>query len=64
MKDNGYKLVKEWSIRYPAQTITDKDYADDIALLANILAQAESLLNCLERAAADIGIHDNADITE
>ena len=32
-KDNGFKLRKERSRRYPAQTITDVDYADDIALL-------------------------------
>ena len=35
MKENGFKLTKERSKRYPAQTITDADYADDIALLAN-----------------------------
>ncbi len=35
MKENGFKLAKERSRRYPAQTITDADYADDIALLAN-----------------------------
>ena len=35
MKDNGFKLTKERSRRYPAQTITDTDYADDIAILAN-----------------------------
>ena len=32
MKDNGFKLAKERSRRYPAQTITNADYADDIAL--------------------------------
>ena len=32
MKDNGFKLTKERSRRYPAQTITDADYTDDIAL--------------------------------
>ena len=35
MKDNGFKLAKERSRRYPAQTITDADYADNIAFLAN-----------------------------
>ena len=30
MKENGFKLAKEKSRRYPAQTITD--YTDDIAL--------------------------------
>ena len=36
MKDNNFKLAKEKSRRYLAQTITDADYANDIALLANI----------------------------
>ena len=35
MKENGFKLVKERNRRYPAQTIKDADYTDDIALLAN-----------------------------
>ena len=29
MKDDGFKLTKEKSRRYLAQTITDTDYADD-----------------------------------
>ena len=33
MKENGFKLTKERSRRYPAQTITDTDYPDDIGLL-------------------------------
>ena len=48
MKENGFKQAKERSRRYPAQTITDANYADDIALLANSPAQAESLLYSLE----------------
>ena len=35
MKDNSFNLTNERSRRYPAQTITDVDYADDLALLAN-----------------------------
>ena len=35
MKENGFKLSKEKSKRYPAQTITDTYYADNIALPAN-----------------------------
>ena len=50
MNDNGFKLAKERSRRYPAQTITDADYIDDTALLANIPIQAETLLHSLERA--------------
>ena len=48
MKENGFKLAKERSRRYLAQTITNAEYADDIALLANTRAQAESLLHSLE----------------
>ena len=48
----------------PQKTITDADYADDIAILANTPAQAETLLHCLERAAAGIGLHVNAHKTE
>ena len=36
IKENGFKLTKERSRRYPTKTITDADYADDTALLANI----------------------------
>ena len=56
MKENGFKLTKERSRRYHAQTITDADYTDDLALLAN----AENLLHSQEWAAAGIGLHVNA----
>ena len=35
IRENGFELTKKRSRRYPAKTITDVDYADDIALLAN-----------------------------
>ena len=60
MKDNGFKLANERSRRYPAQTITDADYADDIALLVN----TPTLLHSLKRAAAGIGLHVKPDKTE
>ena len=63
-KDNGFKLAKERSRKYPTQTITDADYQDDIALPANTPAQAETLLHCLEWAAAVIHLNVNADKTE
>ena len=62
IKENGFKLTKERSRRYPG--ITDADYADDIVLLANAPAQAETLLHSLERAAAGISLHVNAHKTE
>ena len=64
MKDNDLKLAKERSRRYSTQTITDIDYTDDIALLANTPAQAKTLLHSLERAAGGIGLHVSADKTE
>ena len=63
MKENGFKLAKERSKRYPAQTITDADYASDIALLTNKPAQAEALLHSLQWTAAGIGPHVNTDKT-
>ena len=48
----------------PQKTITDADYADDIAILANTPDQAETLLHSLERAAAGIGLYVNAHKTE
>ena len=71
MKDNGFKLAKERSSRYPAQTITHADDADDITLLANTPAQAETLLHNLERASTkymlcnqrcDILIHNDSSL--
>ena len=46
IKENGFKLTKKRSRRYPATTITDAD--DDIAILANTPDQAETLLHSLE----------------
>ena len=64
IRENGFQLTKRRSKRYPAKTITDADYADDLALLANTPNQAETLLHSLERAAAGIGLHVNANKTE
>ena len=60
IRENGFELTKKRSRRYPAKTITDADYADDIAILANTSNQAETLLHSLERAAAGIGLHVNS----
>ena len=64
IRENGFVLTRKRSRRYPAKTITDADYADDIALLVNTPNQAETLLHSLERAAAGIGLHVNAHKTE
>ena len=64
IRENGFELTKKRSRRYPAETITDADYADDIAILANTPNQAKTLLHSLERATAGIGLHVNAHKTE
>ena len=64
IKENSFKLTKERSGMCPAKTITDADYDNDIALLANAPAQTETQLHSLEQATADIGLHVNAHKTE
>ena len=64
IRENGFELTKKRSRRYPAKTITDSDYADEITVLANTPDQAETLLLSLERAAASISLYVNAHKTE
>ena len=64
MKENGFTLAKARSGRYTARTLTNADYADDIALLANAPVQAEYRLHSLEQAVGGIGLNVNADKTE
>ena len=55
--ENGFELTKKRSRRYLQKTITD---ADDIAILVNAPAQAETLQDSLERTITSIGLHVNA----
>ena len=64
IKENGFEVTKKRNRRYPAKTIIDADYADDIAILGNTPDQVETLLHSSERAAAGIGLHVNAHKTE
>ena len=41
MKENGLKLKKARSRRYPAKAIIEADYANDLALLKNTSAQSD-----------------------
>ena len=45
MKENVFKLTKERSRRYPAQTITYADYADDTALNGTSLKLVDKFTN-------------------
>ena len=60
----GFTLTTSRSRRYPAKKITDVDYADDIALLADNNTNAQKLLHLLEESAAVIGLYTNATKTE
>ena len=61
---NNHLLLRCYVVSSYWKTITDADYADDIALLANTPNQTETLLHSLERYAAGIGLHVNAHKTE
>ena len=65
IRENGPDLTKKRSRRRdPAKTITDADYGDDIAIVANTTKPAETLLYSLERAPAGIGLQVKANKTE
>ena len=44
--------------------MTDIDFADDLALLADNIADAEKLLHHIEAAAREVGLYINAKKTE
>ena len=60
----GFTLIKARSSRHPAKTITDVDYADDLALLSDTMEEATKLLHFVEEAASEIGLYINAGKTE
>jgi hypothetical protein len=52
-------LYKSKSRRHPAITITDADYADDIAVFSDYLHDATTLLHKIEKTASEIGLYIN-----
>lgn len=60
----GFTLTKSRSSRYPAEIITDVDYADDLALLSDTIDEATELLHLVETAASEIGLYINSGKTE
>ena len=48
IRENGFELTQKRSRMYPAKTLTDADYADEIAILANTPNLIETLLHSLE----------------
>ena len=62
--DLGITLTKRKSSRHPATHMTDIDYADDLALLADDIYKAENLLHHIEKATSQIGLYINVKKTE
>ena len=60
----GFMIQPSRSRRHPAVCITELVFADDIALLAEEMAQAQELLSRMEMEASKIGLHINAKKTE
>ena len=61
IKEDDSILKNTRSRLYPVETITDTDYADDLALPANISDKAESRLHSLEQIGRSIDFYVNAD---
>ena len=63
-KELGFTISKSKSSSYTAVSITDSDYADDIALITYDLSEANTLLLLIEEKANEIGLKINAGNTE
>ena len=60
----GFPLDRQRSRRHHPTIITDTDFADDIALIAEEIANAQELLARLEHKAGQVGLHLNTKKTE
>ena len=64
INNKGFQIHPRKSSRYPAQHLTDTDFADDIALISNSLQDAQDLLLALEEASNCVGLYLNEKKTE
>ena len=64
ISEKGLEYQPRKSTRHPALHVTDADFADDIALLAGSLANAQELLSSLESASNCVGLYLNEKKTE
>ena len=64
INDKGLQIHPRRSRRQPATHITDLDFADDIALVSDLVTNAEALLHSVEDAASLVGLHCNETKTE
>ena len=54
--NDGLTITPARSRRYPAEKVTDADFADDIALLSNTIDETRQMLASLEKAARAVGL--------
>ena len=62
--NDGFTIEKRRSRRHQADNIADLDFADDIALLNETIAEAENLLHRLEKSTQSSGLFLNAKKTK
>ena len=62
--DLGFTLYERRSRRHDAKKVSDADYADDLALLADYIQDAESTLHNVEQLAQVIGLYVNPSKTK
>lgn len=60
----GFTIEPRKSRRIPAKTITDLDFADDIALISDLISEAQDLLLAVEKECNAVGLHINAPKTK
>ena len=63
-EDFGFTITPKQSRRKGAKMITDLDFADDIALISNLIQQARELLLAVERECKKVGLNINAKKTK
>ena len=60
----GLTLKRRRSRRHPTESLSDLDYADDIALLEDHISAAQDLLTAVEKAYQEVGLFLNAPKTK
>ena len=63
-EESGFTTNSRKSRRYPAEYITDLNFAVDMALLSDDMYKAQSLLQTIEEWALSVGLHINRDKTD
>ena len=58
-KDFGFTLHPRRSRRHRAFNVTDANFADDLALITDSVAETQDFLRSLELAANSVGLHLN-----